>query len=455
MLDQSFSSENFKKLIIIENRRGSYLVGEFFPEIAEIDFQIQEVTKDRNVLRTRKLFEIDKIEQKEVLNAELEKLVIRREDLLDEKLLEITKRIDHPDFRIGISIDNTILTKPVFKVERKIENILTLKQLQYNFRKLYKVKQSNRYSVVNHIKNILDDGFPKIILKTDLKDFYESIPHDQLLQKLNDENLLTQSSRRLISQILKEYKTIAHSNKGVPRGVGISAYLVELYMRGVDSKISEMPNVVYYGRYVDDIIIVYLPSQSYSAVKYIDTIKDIFLADGLTMNEESGKTKIVDLTDRKINVNYEFDYLGYKFRSGYVTGKHVDLTVLLSSKKIDRYKDRINKAISIYESLRGRNEKNARRVLVKRLRFMTSNFRLMNNKKYILSGVYYSNSLLSEVTDLRNLDVHLAARLSSLPLPVLVISRLINKYSFVAGFNPTKILKFSVSDFSIIKKGWL
>jgi hypothetical protein len=81
--------------------------------------------------------------------------------------------------------------KPVYKIEKKPEYFFALKQIQYNFRKLYKVKQANRFAIVSQIKGLLDDNFPKYVIRTDIQEFYESIPHDILLQKLNEENLLT------------------------------------------------------------------------------------------------------------------------------------------------------------------------------------------------------------------------------------------------------------------------
>lgn len=37
MLDQSFSAENFRKILDIENRKGFYLEGEFYADIDEIN----------------------------------------------------------------------------------------------------------------------------------------------------------------------------------------------------------------------------------------------------------------------------------------------------------------------------------------------------------------------------------------------------------------------------------
>ena len=46
---------------------------------------------------------------------------------------------------------------------------------------------------------------------------------------------------------------------GVPRGIGISAYLSELFMRNVDNQIQELDDLIYYARYVDDIIAIFVP----------------------------------------------------------------------------------------------------------------------------------------------------------------------------------------------------
>ena len=49
------------------------------------------------------------------------------------------------------------------------------------------------------------------------------------------------------------------SGSGVPRGFGVSAYLSELYMREIDNEIKALPDVIYYARYVDDIVIIFSP----------------------------------------------------------------------------------------------------------------------------------------------------------------------------------------------------
>ena len=259
MLDQSFSAENFRKIIDIENRKGIYLEGEFYGDIDEINKRIKDLSSDIKILRTKGLSIEEYNEEREKIDKKKEELKAKKEEKLINKLNVVSSTVTAEPFKLQIEIDTSISSKPVYKTKHTLENILTLKQLQYNFRKLYKVKQSNRYSIISQLKNLLDDGFPKFIIKTDIKEFYESIPHDKLLKKIYDENLLTHLSIRFIQQILNEYKTIASTTKGVPRGIGISPYLTELYLRDVDEKIRSIPNVMYYARYVDDIIVIFMP----------------------------------------------------------------------------------------------------------------------------------------------------------------------------------------------------
>ena len=44
-LDQSFSSNNLRKIFDYENRKGNYLEGRFFSEEGEFSSQIEEITR--------------------------------------------------------------------------------------------------------------------------------------------------------------------------------------------------------------------------------------------------------------------------------------------------------------------------------------------------------------------------------------------------------------------------
>lgn len=454
MLDQSFSIENFRKILDIENRKGYYLEGDFFSELSDISKKIKDINAEIRILKKKGLDSKTFIEERNKINEKKDELNELREQKLTMKLTTISSNVTAPEFKIKIIKDTSITSKPIYKTENNLENILTLKQLQYNFRKLYKVKQSSRYAIISQLKNLLNDGFPKIILKTDIKDFYESIPHENLLNKINDDNLLTHLSMRFIQQILNEFKHESGTNIGVPRGIGISPYLTELYMRDIDTKIKLLPNLMYYARYVDDIILIFMPEISSKDRYYQIEVKDILSKEGLIMNENIGKTKFIDLSNKNNDQQYEFEYLGYKFISGYRSNKHIPLKLTISSRKKQKYEDRLKKAFELYDKQSKQNEKKARKLFVKRIKFLTSNTRLVNNKKNVITGIYYTNSLISTTDDLKDLDLCFDSFISSFALQEKLAERIRNTNSFVSGFDPTNISKFSTVDLNKINNHW-
>ena len=466
MLDQSFSAENFRKIFDIENRKGIYLEGEFYADLDEINKKIKDLNSDIRYLRTKGLSKEDYIKERERIDEKKEKLKAKKEEKLLEKLAVVSSAVTADNFKLQIVADTKITTKPVYKTAHALENILTLKQLQYNFRKLYKVKQSNRYSIISQLKNLLDDGFPKIIIKTDIKEFYESIPHDNLLKKIYNENLLTHLSIRFIQQILGAYKTIAATTKGVPRGIGISPYLTELYMRDVDEKIKNIPNVMYYARYVDDIVVIFMPDIDNTSRNYKQEIKDILVSEGLTMNEDGDKTKEISLIDKKTPARHILEYLGYKFLFGFENrefenfgNKSIrvvksDLILTISTRKKMRYAKRLLRAFTMYQQQAKGNEKQARKIFVKRIKFLMSNTRLANNKRNVITGIYYTNSLVNTNKDFHVLDRYFTKLITQFALPAALANRLSPKNSFVKGFNPTCISKFNGIELNNIVKSW-
>ena len=108
--------------------------------------------------------------------------------------------------------------------------------------------------------------------------------------------------------------------------------------------------------------------------------------------------------------------------------------------KTERYKNRLNLIFDAYNSEAKLSEKKARRSLEKRVRFLTGNTRLVNNKKYVVSGIFFSNMLLTDLSDLSELDKLLEVHIMSLRSDRLK-RRLLN-YSFVLGFQKGGTISF-------------
>jgi hypothetical protein len=489
MLDQSFSYENFRILLDVENRKGRYLEdkaffdSDFFKKSRDVSNLIidknQEIRDESfrvfsiKIIKDRDYTKLDKLKEEK---QELKKI---REEVLQEILIDIARKTDIEDYELKIKKGQIKWGSQLYEIERNPENYFVTKQLQRNIYKTFKVKQASRKTIIDQLRLLLDDGFPKIIIRTDIKKFYESIPHKELLAIIEENSLLSYPSKKIIRRVLNLYwniliadgtKTATDERQGIPRGIGFSAYLAELYLRGFDKKIKSLSNVTYYSRYVDDIIIVITPShrkEIKSKTSYINNIKNILLSSS-KLGLNSNKTGVLNLTkenrERKISQSYDLTYLGYKFKLNYskkteTKGKKIltsitkdKLQVFMSDEKLQRYKNKINTSFSDYNTniLKYASVKNTtERMLYKRLKFLTKNHRLFRRKSNVFIGVYFSNEFLTEpYADLTQLDNYLKQKTLTLPTPTNSKLRAkINALSFKKGFRTKSIVRFDIDSF--------
>ncbi len=485
MLDQSFSYENFRILLDVENRKGRYLEdrvffeSDYFKKSREISDLI--IVKNKEIRdESKKLKSIHKIEDRdysllESLKVEKEKLKKDREQALEVILIAIAQITDVDDYELKIEKGQVKFGSQLYEIEHNPENYFVTKQLQRNIYKTFKVKQANRKVIIDQLKLLFDDGFPKIIIRTDIKNFYESIPHKELLEKIEENSLLSFPSKNIIKRVLNQYwkiliadgiKSTTDERVGIPRGIGFSAYLSELYLRGFDNKIKSLSNVTYYSRYVDDIIIIITPkhrNEIKSKSSYENELKNILLS-STKLNINTSKTNIIELTkenqERKIAQNYILTYLGYKFKISYTKkGKKNESTiskdklqVFMSDDKLQRFKDKIDASFAEYNALviKYATEKNAtEKMLLKRIKFLTNNHQLFRRKSNVFIGIYFSNEFLSEpFPDLIELDKYLKMKISTLPVSTNIkLVNTLNNFSFENGFKNKSIVRFNTDSF--------
>jgi reverse transcriptase-like protein len=446
MLNQSFSADNFRKILEYENRRGIYLEGVFFPEAGAFTNRIKDRMVAIRALQKRKsvLSEEDYRNQLSALNAEKIELKAGKERLLSEGLEAASAEVSSRSFRVQLTRTVHSSGAAVYVADNRPGTYFAGKQLQQNIRTLYKVKQSNRNEVIRQLKAALDDSFPKYLIRTDFAHFYESIPHDKLIRKLEEDALLEYPSRKIVKQILMAYRSLSGSDAGIPRGVGVSAYLAELFMRQFDRGVGENHEVVFYARYVDDVIVVFSPHPSSAVGSFLPFLKDQAGRLGLSLNLDPKKTFERDLA---VGGKYGFDYLGYNISVG-----DGPVRIGLSRRRMQKYKGRIRICFASYRTAAKAGEKKARKLLVKRIRFLTGNVILHNSKRSVMIGVFYSNSLLSSSRELDPLDKYLAAQVNSMASDPL--KRRLRKLSFQDGFLKRRFVPLGPGDFSAIMRIW-
>lgn len=441
MLDQSFSAHNFRRILDLANRKGVHLEDKLSMTTIR---RINEDIRDCNVqIRIKK--KLGDESALKVLYDIKKALRERKETELETELERISQNIASKKFKIELKKVDIPGGKTIYTTPNTPEHFFVLKQIQRNIFRLFGVKQANRYEIVEQVISLLGDQFPKFIIRTDIKEFYESIPHEPLLQRINQDNLLTPFSRNILTNILKTYKTKSGSDKGIPRGIGVSAYLAELFMRDIDSEIQDLKSVTYYARYVDDIIIIFIPSPTEGRRDYLQEVKDIIEAKH-KVRLNPIKTQPFDLCSP--GHSYSFNYLGYRIYFG--TGQ---VKISLPTTKIQKYRDRVKMAFDHYVNFSVVNQKEACRILVKRIRFLTGNTKLKNNKNNILVGVYYSNSHLTDTSQLDGIDAYLSWQISHRIISAHLRDRL-RKYGFRRGYEQRRFSPFTTGELSEIIKVW-
>ena len=440
MLDQSFSAENFRHILDISNRKGLHVEDRLsMSRIRRINKNIKHI--NHRILEKRKLGDKDRVKFlhriKEILRE------IKEKELTDELEL-ISQNVTKKGFEIGLTKVEIPGGKTLYTTQKTPENFFALKQIQRNIARLFGVRQGNRHAIVGQVISLLGDQFPKYVIRTDIKEFYESIHHEPLLRRIHKDSLLSPLSRNVLTGVLNSYKHESGLNKGIPRGIGVSAYLAELYMRPVDNDIRDLKGVTFYARYVDDIIIIFTPSPIEGSRDYLNEVKDVVKKHKIQLNLT--KTQCIDL--RTNGSTHSISYLGYKIQFGSSKVK-----TQLTFSKVQKYRKRIKSAFDHYLNLSKIDEKTARNILVKRIRFLTGNTRLKNNKNNILVGVYYSNSHLTHINQLDGLDQYLSWQISHRIRSLHLRARL-NKYSFKKGYEDKRFSPFLTSELSEIMKVW-
>lgn len=421
MLDQAFSVHNFEVIFDLENRKGNIDI-DWMPEVYRDAVAKMKLFRTRIGELKRKgrnksdddLKELNELEK----NLEIEKQ--RKENSRKAFLMECDHIINSKNFVIKMKkfLDKDS-GKEVFKINLEDPAVFfALKQLQYNIRKTFKVKQSNRHSILCDIKALLHTRVPLYIVRTDISSFYESIPQKALLEKIEGNTLLSHKSKAIIRAIFKLYEgckdpAMVKKCVGVPRGIGISPLLSEIYVRDLDSCIKSFMGTLYYARYVDDIFVALtsLPSGCNDVKGYFSIMQTKFGNYGLTLKDDKdlkGKGIMMDFTDSDKSYS-PFDYLGYSIA---IERKNRQMSVSfgLSNNKKIHFKEKVDHIVAHFENKSKYNIKEAYRDLFDSLNYITANTKLFKSKAGVKVGLYYNNDLLDKKEDLNDLQRYLRTK---------------------------------------------
>lgn len=385
----------------------------------------------------------------------------------DNQLTKSALDIAHNNFNGSITYEYKVLKtskkETIIYSATLLQEILILRQCSINITNILYEKPKSRTKICKELKAYLQEGTPYNVYKLDIKNFFESVSIQIIKNVVKKNKRLSLHTKNLIIEYLHLLNT-----DSLPRGIEFSPMLAELILEPFDSKIRSLPEVIYYSRFVDDIVIITLAVEKTKA--FYKKIASLLPYD---LQFNYNKKCILEISSYKVShknksdiQNNSFDYLGYEFK---ITDSISDgnsnermkqskhnfrpIEVNVSSKKIKSIKTKISQSFVSYKKNHNFD------LLKKRLSFLSSNHYLKQKKHLIKTptGIYYNYSLIDKHSkSLISLDKYLYSQIlkKNTLLDPQQQKELLSSFSFIAGHSYKIFNKFPINELKIITKIW-
>jgi RNA-directed DNA polymerase len=148
---------------------------------------------------------------------------------------------------------------------------------------------------------------PVWVVDADLKGYFDSIPHDRLIERVK-EQVADRPVLALIQSFLKQgvmdQGVETEPEGGTPQGGVISPLLANIYLNPLDHRMAQKGHLMV--RYADDFVVLCETQAEAEAV--MAELRAWTEAEGLTLHPD--KTRVVDMSQPEAH----FDFLGYRFQ---------------------------------------------------------------------------------------------------------------------------------------------
>ncbi|MGI6864242.1 antiviral reverse transcriptase Drt3a, partial [Bacteroides sp. KG156] len=382
MLDQSFSYDTISTVFMQSNRKGQVKKEFLSVEYLEAAKEYRSMRHTINTLKKKSKNQRSQEDENAILELEalMKDNAARQKELLRECLSKIAENINKREFRFTLTPkESDDPNKPNYVIGKTAEEFFAMKILCKNLKHTFNLQMSSRNNLLHQVKQLLkEDKHPKYIIRTDIQHCFESIPHEQLFELIENNTLLDYKNKTMLKGLIcNEFEhmnlrcLVSQTNTGIPRGCAISSFLAELYLSKIDKQIKEeIGEIAYYNRYVDDIIIIIHPSQIPTYKKSINdykcTIEGIFNQKGLTLSKE--KTQLIKSFGNPV---YSIEILGYEF---VVKGNNVEIQH--TKVKNEKMYKRLDAVFTRFDKLLKCDYKSAKSYLFDALRILTANTNL-------------------------------------------------------------------------------
>lgn len=403
-----YSLRSFKALAERESRRGKD-ISRYVPLIKSANDDLRRLRKNYETnIAALKSKNTRRSEIADNYRKDRDDLRKKRDKILEESLLDTLAKFElslkQGTFSLGLKPAAKVGKHQTYRVAEDLAVIFPARQAAAVVKKLHKAQSQSRNSIVRALKDSLRRSYQHSIYRLDIQNYFDSIPHDKLLERLEARPHFDRTTDHVVLTLLNEYAAVKGERIGVPRGVGISSQLGDFYLDDFDHHIKTQRGLLFYARYVDDIILVLDDDKTLDSVK--NSISQALQELGLQINQE--KTQEIS-TDEYGNYdeNEAIEYLGYRF-----TRANKKLKTGLTQKRLDRRVARLETAFEtwlICSPRKSSPNSGHDGLLLDRIRYLTGNTKLLNSKDNVAIGLYFSNSALDEdAKELLELDQRLS-----------------------------------------------
>lgn len=161
---------------------------------------------------------------------------------------------------------------------------------------------------LREVDRLLKSGYTCVV-DADLKGYFDSIPHEGLMQEMRRQiadGRVLDLIESFLNQDILEGMSQWSPEEGTPQGAVISPLLANVYLHPVDRAMEEAGFEMI--RYADDFVI--MCRDEAEAQSALDKVQQLTAERGLVLHPV--KTRIVDIT----LPGQGFDFLGYRFEQG-------------------------------------------------------------------------------------------------------------------------------------------
>lgn len=370
----------------------------------------------------------------------------KKKDESKDKAKSLSEELRNQNYRITPLKKSSHNGKVVY-FPSKPQDQFALRLVDRYLRRIYKVIQSDRAKIIRQIRVILNDSGKFTLIRSDIKSFYETIDFSKSIKKIKNDMIISPVGLSLLESVNDEYKCSSSSSKGIPRGIGISATLSELYLREVDKTLSASKDVIFYSRYVDDIFIIVDQNKS-EKIKSLLTQK----VNEIGLSLHPAPKQLTLETDKPCS----FSYLGYLFEiknkdiqnCGKITGKERVIEVKISPDKVKKIKQRIYKALLDYK------KNNNFQLLLNRLRYLACSKTIKKNDNgNLYAGNAYNYQYVTNPDCFKVFDAFVFNKVKGFSFTTLEHDKL-KRISFYRAFQDKRVAIYTRRQISTIKEVW-